>query len=88
MNTDIGLPHIQITLYQKPGAALFASPTSSIRHRRNKHPTAVFFIDLSISLRRPAAVTQFSKFSVLDKVPKGSTLIFGVTRIFLKHSVG
>ena len=68
--------------------ALFAAPASSIRRGRNKQSTVVVFIDLLTALTRPAAVTKFSKPSILDKVPEGSTLIFGVTRISLKHSVG
>ena len=51
---------------------------------RNKQPTVVVFIDILTAL----TVQKFSKSSMLDKVPEGSTLIFGVTRISLQHSVG
>jgi len=59
--------------------ALSVGPTATdrlqgLRRRHNKQPTVVVFIDLHYSAR-PVAVTKFSKSSILDKVPEGSTLI-------------
>jgi len=50
--------------------------------------TIVVFTDLLTALMKLATVTKVSKSSISDKVPKGCTLIFGVTRISLQHSVG
>ena len=58
---------------------LFAAPASSIRHRCNKQPTLVL-IDLLTAVTKSAAVTKFSKSSILDS-PGEIPLFLGIIKL-------